>query len=139
MPTWEAKMDDLTGFIAKEEEKAYQELGEVLGGTEGDDLKIVDLAILTFLGSQVVLPIVCSFVQQELWERFKRIRTEKQAREARAELQSSTLGEAVADRDTVLGEIIDGLTEEGVPAKDAARIAQQHYRRVQERVGVAGS
>lgn len=133
-------MDDLTSFIAEEEGASRQELREVLGGTEGDDdLKFVDLAILAFLGSQVVLPILCSFVEQELWERFKRIRTEKQAAEARTELQSSTLGEAVADRDTVLGEIIDGLTEEGVPAKDAARIAQQHYRRVQERIRVAGT
>ena len=133
-------MNDLIGLIDEEEGLARQELGDVLGDGEGaQGLKFADLAILAFLGSQVVLPIVCSFVEQSLWERYKRIRTEKQAKAARAELQDRAPREAVAARDTVLGEIIDGLTEEGVPAKDAARIAHQHYQRVQERIEAATS
>lgn len=129
-------MPDLTALIEEEEGAARHELKGALADDEpGKGLEVVDLAILAFLGSQVVLPIVCSFVEQALWERYRRIRTKKQAAEARAELADAEPGAPAVDRETVLGEIIDGLVEESVPPQEAARIAQQHYRRVQERLG----
>lgn len=107
-------------------------------GERAEGLKAVDLAILAFLGVKVVLPIVCSFVGRELWERYDRIRSRSQAEEAREKLAGRPLGKATVEPAEVLGPIIESLLEEGVPAEKAARIAESTYRRISERVATAG-
>ncbi len=107
-------------------------------GERAEGLKAVELAILAFLGVKVVVPIVCSFVGRELWERYDRIRSRSQAKEAREELAGCPLGKAAVERANVLAPIIESLLEEGVPAEDAARIAESTYRRISERVATPG-
>jgi hypothetical protein len=120
--------------IAEEEDAASQELQSALGGAEADGLKLLDLAILTFLGSQVALPIICSFVGSELWERYKRIRTRPEAQKARTALAGTELKETNIDQEAVIAAVVESLLEQGVPPQDAAIVALHTYDRIRERV-----
>jgi len=126
---------DAAQLVQQEEETTSRELTDMLEpGERAEGLKAVELALLAFLGVKVVVPIVCSFVGRELWERYDRIRSRSQAREAREELADQALSKATVEPAKVLAPIIESLLEEGVPAEQAARIAENTYRRISERV-----
>ena len=120
--------------IAEEENAASQEIERALGDVEAGELKLLEVAILLFLGSQVVLPILSSFAGSELWERYNRIRTRPEAEKARDALATAELKETDIDQETVIAAVVDGLLEQGVPPKDAAVVALHSYDRIRRRL-----
>jgi hypothetical protein len=126
---------DVTQMLAEQEDAAQQDLKVALDTGEDSGLKLAPLAVLAFLGAKVALPIVCSFVSRELWERYNRIRTHAQASEARAELAATATGQANPDEDSVVGPVVESLLEEGVSAEVADRVVRQAYIRIREQMG----
>ena len=127
-------MNDAAAVLQEEEESTSQDIEHMLGDSQDAGLKVADLAILAFLGAKVAVPIVCSFVSRELWERYNRIRTRDQAKQARADLAGKALSEAHTEKETVIDTVVEILREEGIPKGAAEEIALQAYTRVQARV-----
>lgn len=133
-------MIDAAQMAQQEEGPSREEIAAALGGDgQAGGLKVVEAALLAFLGVKVVLPIVTSFVGRELWERYNRIRTRAQAEKAREELAGRPLAKSEIEPAEVMAPIIASLLEEGLSEEDAARIAASTYRRIAERVAAQTS
>lgn len=127
-------MNDAAAVLQEEEESTSQDIEYMLDDSQNYGLKVADLAILAFLGAKVAVPIVCSFVSRELWERYNRIRTRDLAKQARADLAGKALRKANIDQETVVDTVVEVLCEEGIPKAAAEELALQAYTRVQARV-----
>jgi hypothetical protein len=127
-------VNDAAAVLEEEEESSRRDLEHMLDDSQDHGLKVADLAILAFLGAKVAVPIVCSFVSRELWERYNRIRTRAQAKQAQADLAGKSLGEAQAEKESVIDAVVDILREEGISEAAAEDLALQAYTRVQARV-----
>jgi hypothetical protein len=126
-------MTDLAVMLEEEEEATGRELNEALDSSDDSGLKVLDVAILGFLAVKVVLPIATGFVGRELWERYNRIRTRRQAEEARRDLAGAKLTAAVVEEDDVIAGVVESLREEGVSPEDAERFARRAYERMRKR------
>jgi hypothetical protein len=123
-------MTEVTQIVEAETALLERELEE--DATASDGLKLTGLEILAFIAVKVAIPIVCSFVSRELWERYERIRTHSQAQEARSELAQVQISASPGiDEDIVLAAVVESLVAEGVSPGDASRIALKSYKRLQ--------
>jgi hypothetical protein len=104
----------------------------------GDELRLTGLEVLGFLAAKVVVPIVCSFVSRELYERYKNLQTRAQEKEARAELSSKTLMSSQVDPDLIRSDLVAELVGEGVDESRARDTVDRALARVGARV-VAGT
>jgi hypothetical protein len=126
---------DAEQVVQQEEGQSQEEIAAALGGNvRNEGLPAAEVALLAFLGAKVVLPIVTSFAGREIWERFNRIRSRKQAEKAREELAGRPLTKSEIAPAEVMAPIIASLLEEGIPEEKAAQIATSTYGRIAERV-----
>jgi hypothetical protein len=126
--------------VAMQIEDAQQavasDLVDELGGTEeGEQLELTGVEVLIFLGLKVAIPVVTGFVSRELWERYNRVRTRKQAEEAQTALANApSPRELQVDESEIVRAAAQNLVDEGIPTDIADRVARKAFERVVRQV-----
>jgi len=100
-------------------------------GTSSDRLKLTGLEILALIAAKVVLPMVSGLISRVLYDEYKNIQTKRKANAAKAAILSQTeTSSEVVDDETILRDVTQTLTDEGLPKEAATNIARASLQRV---------
>jgi hypothetical protein len=82
------KLDRITeAYISKSEADATKALQLALASESDDEaLKLTGLEVLAFIGLKIALPILTSFAKDAIYNKYKAIKTKKEAEAAKVEL-----------------------------------------------------
>ena len=133
------KLEHITeAYINKSEGDATKALQLALIAERGkEELEITGHEVLVFLGVKIALPILCSFAKDALYNKYKQIKTKKDAESAKAELLAHTEPlMAKVKKETVVTELTRVLTPEGIPEEKAKRIVEHCYNEVESDLGL---
>ena len=126
----ERKIDE--AFLDKTQELVSHDLSELDAG-KSKGLKLTGLEILGFLAAKVLVPVVCAFVKDVLYQKYKDFKTNKAVTEARQELlQSSGPFKLQVDRDSLVRDVSQSLIAEGVPAALAQKTVEDAVAHVEK-------
>ena len=122
-------------LFQKAVQTASEDLSELTPEKRKDGLRLTGLEVLVFIGGKIVVPILCSFVKDALYQKYKNLKTNNQVAEAKKELLASpgpfTLQ---VDRDTLIRDVSQSLSAEGVPAELAQRTVQHTLNYVESQL-----
>jgi hypothetical protein len=94
-------------------------------------LSVTGLEVLAFVAGKIVVPIVCAFAKDVLFEQYKRIRSKKELQQARAELAKQELQRApTIDLEILRKEAIAAALEEGLSEDRARALVDQALKTV---------
>jgi hypothetical protein len=125
-------------FLSKTEDLVSGDLAKLTSGDAGKGLKLTGLEIVGFLAVKVLIPIVCAFVKDVLYQKYKDLNTKKAAAEAKEQLLLAAGPFSLhIDRYTLVREVSQSLTTEGVPAALAQQIVEQTLTRVEKELAPA--
>jgi hypothetical protein len=132
------KLDRITeAYISKSEADATKALQLALASESDEALKLTGLEVLAFIGLKIALPILTSFAKDAIYNRYKAIKTKKEAEAAKVELlaHQDPLAPKVA-KEIVVADMTKVLTHEGFSEQKAKLIVEHTYKSVESDLGL---
>ena len=133
------KLDRITeAYISKSEADATKALQLALASESEDEaLKLTGLEVLAFIGLKIALPILTSFAKDAIYNKYKTIKTKKEAEAAKVELlaHQDPLAPKVA-KEIVVADMTKVLTHEGFSEQKAKLIVEHTYKSVESDLGL---
>ena len=121
----------------KAAETVSKDLSELTASDSSRGLKLTGLEVLGFLAAKVCVPIFCAYVKDVLYDKYKTLKTKKEVAEAKQQLlQSAGPFKLQIDRDTLIRDMAQSLTAEGVPSELASKTVQHALSYVEKELSV---
>ena len=124
----------------KAAETVSEDLSELTASDSTRGLKLTGLEVLGFLAAKVFVPILCAYVKDVLYDKYKNLKTKKEAAEAKQQLlQSAGPFKLQIDPDILIRDLAQSLTAEGVPAELASKTVQHALSYVEKEISATGT
>jgi hypothetical protein len=138
----ESDMDTVTAAftraVIEDEEKRVAALIQPAIGPptpKGSRQALPAEAMAGFVACQIVLPIICGVLSAALYERFRFVRSQSEADEAKTAIEKERLPQTPAVKsETIIEDVCQTLTKRKVKETTARAIAEEILRRIKARL-----
>jgi hypothetical protein len=125
-------MDELTA-------QTVSDLGAVGEESSGGKLALAGPEVLLFIAGKIVIPVLCAFIKDVLYEKYKSIRTRAQLAEAKKQLAGAKPAEHIAVAESVVvTDLVTALEDDGIGRDVAEKTVRAVIARTQARLQANG-